>query len=288
MKKLILLISILLTTSLFAGQVFYVTEGGAGNKDGTSWANAYADVQTAIDAASLVAKDDDPKEVWIAKGTYTPGASIVMKNNVHIYGGFAGTEEKLEDRVSGNETILSGENKRRVINNNYVSANRLLNTAWLDGVTIANGSNGSGGGMHLEHASPKITNCKFKNNNAYSYYGGAIYISTTSFPLFEDCVFENNSAKTTGGAIYGTKGTYRRCVFRGNTAIESGGAICCYGSTIIEDCVFENNSSNINGGAICLTNSGTIKNCTFIGNNASENGGAIANISTYLTMINCT
>ena len=283
------MLGLLVSSPEMLQKVFYVRTTIDGSSDGKSWSTAFTDVQTAIDAASLVAKDDDPKEVWIAKGTYTPGASIVMKNNVHIYGGFAGTEEKLEDRVSGNETILSGENKRRVINNNYVSANRLLNTAWLDGVTIANGSNGSGGGMHLEHASPKITNCKFKNNNAYSYYGGAIYISTTSFPLFEDCVFENNSAKTTGGAIYGTKGTYRRCVFRGNTAIESGGAICCYGSTIIEDCVFENNSSNINGGAICLTNSGTIKNCTFVGNRALENGGAIANISApSTTIINCT
>ena len=51
MKKLLVFLSFLLTTSLFAGQVFYVVSGGAGKKDGISWANAYADVQTAIDKA---------------------------------------------------------------------------------------------------------------------------------------------------------------------------------------------------------------------------------------------
>ena len=139
MKKLIALLTLLtLSLNLFAQDRFYVSTIGD-NTDGKSWSTAFTDVQTAIAAASMVATDDDPKEVWIAKGTYTPGASIVMKNNVRIYGGFAGTEEKLEERVSGNETILSGNNERTVISNEYEQENPLLDTAWLDGVTIANG-----------------------------------------------------------------------------------------------------------------------------------------------------
>ena len=77
MKKLLVLLSFLLTTSLFAGQVFYVVEGGAGKKDGTSWANAYSDVQTAIDSAYNAGGG----EVWIAKGTYKHGSAMKMKNS---------------------------------------------------------------------------------------------------------------------------------------------------------------------------------------------------------------
>ena len=56
------------------GARYYVVSGGAGNKDGTSWANAFSDVQTAIDKAYEVATADKPSEVWIAKGTYKHGS----------------------------------------------------------------------------------------------------------------------------------------------------------------------------------------------------------------------
>ena len=70
-----------LTANLFAGQIFYVTETGSGYKDGYSWANAFADVQTAIDAAYNAGGG----EVWIKAGTYKYGSAMTMRNNVAIY-----------------------------------------------------------------------------------------------------------------------------------------------------------------------------------------------------------
>jgi len=49
----------------------FVTPTGAGNKDGSSWGNAFGTVQAAIDAAFTAGGDG----IWVAKGTYTPGTT---------------------------------------------------------------------------------------------------------------------------------------------------------------------------------------------------------------------
>ena len=151
MKKYLFLITSFLTALVASGATYYVVPGGAGSKNGKSWANAYADVQTAINKASRVATSSNPSEVWIKKGTYKHGSEMTMENNVHIYGGFAGTETSKDQRVAGNNTILDGEGKYRVFYNHYSSSNPLTNSAKLDNVTILNGytsyPDSNGGGM---------------------------------------------------------------------------------------------------------------------------------------------
>src|SRR5262245_53578902 len=81
--------------------------------NGTSWANSYTSLQTALGAA--VAGD----EIWVASGTYKPTAGIdrsvsfVIPNGVKLFGGFHGSgvnETSLEQRdISGAKTILSGD-----------------------------------------------------------------------------------------------------------------------------------------------------------------------------------
>ena len=105
---------------------YYVSTTGSSLNDGLSWATAKSDVQDAIDLASQVYGG---AEVWIAKGTYKHGSAMTMKNNVAIYGGFAGTETSKEERIAGNNTILDGNGKYRVFYNNYSSSNKLTNSA---------------------------------------------------------------------------------------------------------------------------------------------------------------
>lgn len=221
-------------------------------------------IQDAIDtAANLVEKVKEPTEVWIKAGTYKNGSAMTMKNNVAIYGGFAGTETSKDERVEGNNTILDGEKSYRVFYNNYSSSNPLTNSAKLDNVTIQNGyTSDSGAGMYNKYASPEITNCTFSSNTSEatsSYYGntgGGAICNDNSSPIINTCTFEYNTAanRGDGGAI--TNGNNSKliltdCKFNENTATDTGGAISNHqGSSLqLDYCTFNGNMAN-SGGAI--------------------------------------
>jgi hypothetical protein len=77
----------------------YVNHAATGANNGSSWANAYTRLELAIAAA----QPND--QIWIAKGVYYPttsstdrSASFVLKDQVALYGGFAGTETELYQR----------------------------------------------------------------------------------------------------------------------------------------------------------------------------------------------
>ena len=96
------------------GATLYVNASAAGG-DGTSWENAFTDLQDAL-AAAL-----SGEEIWVAAGTYTPSKSIdgssdprtvsfILKSGVKIYGGFAGGEKALRERSSDPSlAVLSGD-----------------------------------------------------------------------------------------------------------------------------------------------------------------------------------
>ena len=276
MKKYLFLITLFLTALVASGATYYVVPGGAGSKNGTSWANAYADVQTAIDSAS----SDGGGEVWIAKGTYKHGSEMTMKNNVAIYGGFAGTETSKDQRVEGNNTILDGEGKYRVFYNYYTSSNKLTNSAKLDNVTIQNGYASYGGaGMCNNYASPEITNCTFSGNSA-SHYGGGMYNDSSS-PVLTNCTFSGNSAGD-GGGMYNTNSSpiLTNCTFTNNSA-SGGGGMYNYDSSSpkLTNCTFTNNSAGSGGGMYNLYSSPSLTNCILWGNTASYSGNEISNLN---------
>lgn len=101
MRKILFILCISLSVGLFAepqNGVVYVKSGGTGS--GTSWTDAMGDIQAAISAA----KSDDAlrKDVWVAAGEYTITSSISMIDSINVYGGFAGTETALEERLLEN------------------------------------------------------------------------------------------------------------------------------------------------------------------------------------------
>ena len=69
--------------------IVYVDEDATGFDDGTSWADAYTDLQDALANAPGLT------EIWVADGTYKPATSgrsetFTMADDVHLYGGFHG------------------------------------------------------------------------------------------------------------------------------------------------------------------------------------------------------
>src|ERR1700693_5589942 len=70
--------------------VVYVKSDATGTINGSSWVNAFTDLQAALAAAQA------GDEIWVAAGTYKPTSgtdrtiSFVMTSGVGIFGGFAG------------------------------------------------------------------------------------------------------------------------------------------------------------------------------------------------------
>ena len=280
------MITSFLTALVASGATYYVVPNGAGSKNGTSWANAYADVQTAIDRAS----SDGGGEVWIAKGTYNHGSAMTMKNNVAIYGGFAGTETSKDQRVSGNNTIIDGEGKYRVFYNNYTESNQLTNSAKLDNVTIQNGyTRYDGAGMYNSYASPEITNCTFSNNSASS--GGGMYNYNASSPSLTNCTFSNNSASCGGGMEnWDSSPSLTNCILWGNTASPSDNEICNNGSgnkPTIDTCIIKGGYSSYGTYTNIITAdpkllplgnySGSVKTCPVGAGSSAIGAGKVVN-----------
>ena len=269
----VLMMGVLLcaASAMAAGTYRVNAASTASTPTGLSWANAFSDIQAGIFAADQAGGG----EVWVAAGVYTnqsPNSMAVdMAENVHIYGGFAGTETARSQRNWVTHiTVIDGENTSQGATG--------ANNATLDGFTITRGYSGfSGGGMYNTGTAPVVANCIFSNNKAYSD-GGAMENNSAS-PTVINCTFTNNEALNGyGGAI----GTYlgspavSRCVFSGNTAKFDGGAVYnTVGAPTFTNCLFTTNTG-VHGSAVYNSNSAALLvNCTFSGNSANAGGSAI-------------
>jgi predicted outer membrane repeat protein len=267
-----LLVGMLLASSGYA--VVYVDKDStAPAPDGTSWATAYQTLQAGIDAAAAVASPGNPEEVWVAEGNYdeqrtllwgSPAeveGSLVMKDNVHMYGGFRGVETLRSQRLYGQyRTFIDGTTARGGTNAFHVVAvggdGIPTEDVVLDGFFIHGGlASGQAGDYH-------------------TWRGGGLY-NWLSSPTIAHCVFFNNRAVTTGGAI--------------SSESTDPGTGLIVAEPIITDCLFRNNvcdsldsvpSNPIRGGGAVFINGGTaltegfceakIVNCTFYNNSANS------------------
>ncbi|MCE9616089.1 MAG: right-handed parallel beta-helix repeat-containing protein [Lentisphaerae bacterium] len=260
--------------------------GGAAN--GSSWANAYSAMATALTAAS------SGDELWVARGTYAGAVTLQLKPGVVVYGGFANTMTSLAARDwNANPTLLTGLGIRRV----------LLGTtnAVLDGFVVTNGlaAGQAGGGLLSSGPGMSVRNCLFVNNQASggTGYGGALAQTGAGSEIaISNCVFRDNSAAF-GGAVYWAAGstTVSVCRFIGNSATSGGGALYPLALTgTIADSVFLGNSAAASGGGAVYSGSranclALFQRCVFVHNVASGAngwGGAFVGADAY-TLEDC-
>jgi predicted outer membrane repeat protein len=242
--------------------VCFVDGNAAGANDGSSWASAYLDLQSALVSAAC-------GEIWVAAFVYKPAnsnASFNIAPGTAVYGGFSGTETLRDQRnPAAHLTVLSGD-----IDNNDcaglcvggvtadatqivgVNAHRVVvmdgtgtpitSSTVLDGFTITAGdADPSGGGLFCDGegagkaCSPTLANLVFSGNRA-SAVGGAIFCYADSggvcSPVLSNAVFRGNHAEGQGGAIYcdGENGstcnpTLTDVTFESNSAGQWGGAM---------------------------------------------------------------
>jgi len=275
--------------------VFVSAANRVGPWDGRSWATAFADLQEALAVAYLGAE-----EVWVAAGTYRTAAdgdrrrSFRLLGGLALYGGFAGTEERREQRDwKANETTLSGDLDSPLGDGgNAFHVVLGADDAVLDGFTVADGcADGVGIDCHgagvlcYNAVSPVVRNCRFTRLRAHD--GGAVYAYNLSSPSFEACDFTGCRAES-GGAVVARVGScpsFTDCRFVGNAARWRAGAVQIdYGSgPSFASCVFESCTSGGHGGALFLESVAaqigvigtTIEDCTFAGNSSALRGGAV-------------
>jgi len=193
----------LVVTSM-SNQVVYVNTNATGTNDGSSWANAYTNLQTALDTEASAA-------YLIAAGTYTPStlnadsrkATFDLPSQTKLYGGFDGTETAISQRdPKTNITILSGdlnaddntilldtEATRQDNAYHVVSVRGNSQNVELHGLTITGGN--ANGSVDSDCATPAA-------NQYIDIRGGAIYanpyVSGQKVELdIKNCVIEKNT-----------------------------------------------------------------------------------------------
>ena len=270
----------------------YVRWNANGANNGTSWTDAYKDLQSALAAA--VSGD----QIWVGAGTYKPTTgtdrtvTFQLKSGVAIYGGFAGTETLHSQRdYETNLTVLSGDigatGDRSDNSYHVVFVGGSDNSAVLDGFAItagnANGEGsaqaGWGGGMLIENdGRPSLVNLTIAENSATRGGGMSMWGS----PLLTNVKFANNAATLTGGGIYtyhGSRPSLTNVTFDHNAATHAGGGIYTDEASYLtlRNVTFSHNSAGMGAGLYSSMGVNSLTNTTFHGNTASTTGGAIYN-----------
>lgn len=281
----------------------FVNLNATGSDDGSSWNNAYTDLQDAITASQ------DGDQIWVADGTYKPtdgqdrSISFQLKSGVEIYGGFAGGEASLEARdIESNQTILSGDLGIADDNsdNSYhvVEASNTNSEALLDGFFITAGnadgedSFENGGGIYSEQGNATFSNLTIFGNNTEGE-GGGFYTTEPANPEVENShqltniVFSNNTASaSSGGGLYNNASglVLQDVQFIENIADQRGGGLYNRVSNrvILNNVEFINNQANSGGGLYNSDNRDDdlrLTNVRFINNQADRFGGAFHNFA---------
>ncbi len=285
--------------------IIYVDSSAtSGTKNGASWANAYIDLQNAID------NPYGTSEIWVAQGTHLPtkdhtgnasptdprDKNFHMAADMQLYGGFTGTETELSQRdwianltiLSGdfdNDDFVSGGGSTLDITGNNENANHVLITANLSSAAILDGFHIRGGNAYYLENSPLTYAGKVF---ASIGHGGGMY-NVSSSPLIKNSTFYGNQTFNRGAGVSNEENSSPKLMnvhFLNNKGFIGGGIYNFDSSPSISNTTFQGNSAVYGGGLNNFVSSPIINNTTFQGNSARDNGGGLYNISSSPSIVN--
>lgn len=251
-------------------RIFYVTQYGAGTKDGSSWANASNNIQAMINQS--IADD----KIFIASGIYKPeyradavtgsktpddrDNAFVLKPGIQLYGGFVGTETTEDNRTNimgANKTILSGDIGvvNDVADNTYHVVIAPKGIFTFNGFVVTKGySTGSSGAISVSGVSIERPS------------GGGMYCRATG--TLSNTIFIQNTASLHGGGMYNNASTLKinQAIFAYNSSGSQGPGICNEHFTLeLTNAVFIRNTTNSGFGAYTNNDrsNGSIYNSVF-------------------------
>ncbi|MBK7436301.1 MAG: hypothetical protein IPI77_05720 [Saprospiraceae bacterium] len=207
----------------------YVDSAATGLNDGSSWANAFTNLQDGLNACFV-------DTICVAKGTYYPASvgrdtSFNIPDSVVMLGGFnpAAGDTLLSDRDwVCNKTILCGEIQQDADNNNnsyhVVTTFNVSDQTIVDGFCITGGNASEslpdypdfvGGGWFNDGSgddnvsNPTIMNCIISGNRANG--GGGMFndgrFGGNASPKIINCIISGNFANASGGGLFNDANT---------------------------------------------------------------------------------
>ncbi|MDA9773982.1 T9SS type A sorting domain-containing protein [Saprospiraceae bacterium] len=302
MRKNLLLVWALVLIGLGVQAQTYVNQDASGANDGSTWADAYTDLNVALDQTTS-------GDIWVAAGTYIPSgdginATFLVNQQVNLYGGFDGTETTLAERdLTVNSTILSGDQDGNDVVGDWVSnrddnslhvvfVDSLLSIVSFDGFEVSGGNTMDDGDLDYEvrvgggifsYSSLNVTNSLFTNNFGRS--GAAVAVTGSVNGGGDNSIFTNSSYmgnRTTSQSAGIYCNTIDGLIVTGCEFVENivvRGALYplrCDNITI-SDCSFRDNfveTAGFGGAAFFWQpDNMVLENSEFI-NNATGNGGA--------------
>ncbi|RLE17812.1 MAG: hypothetical protein DRJ50_13635 [Actinobacteria bacterium] len=154
-----------------------------GNQDGQSWANAFTDLDSGLQAAT------NGQSIWVAIGTYETqigtgrSKTFTIPNGVSLFGGFVNGDQTLPGSAKYRETILSGDIDVGGVPTadayHVVTVQSGQNPVGIDGFVITGGvadglalfAQDQGGGIRCVGSDLVLRNCVITTNFAND--GGA-------------------------------------------------------------------------------------------------------------------
>jgi uncharacterized repeat protein (TIGR01451 family) len=149
----------------WGNDVIYVDDDARGNNTGTSWANAYTDLQSALVRVAAGCTT----EIRVAQGMYDPGraaaTTFTIPDGVSVYGGYrGGTINPNERNPKRYVSTLSGLWDSDERNETIVT---MGDNSLLEGFTVTDAALYGVYGSDVAFA---IENCTVKNNDGYGIY----------------------------------------------------------------------------------------------------------------------
>jgi len=292
---------------------YYVATNSPSDGPGTSWTNAYHEIQSAIDSPAVVAGDT----VLVSNGTYNTGgkAVSVITNRVTIDKAIT-----VRSLMGPEVTIIEGVQPKGT---NAIRCAYVGSGAVLSGFTLTNGATrihnsdaqGGGGGVYCGHSSAVVSNCIIVGNAAHWAGGGAfsgrLYSCTlrnntslhcgggSKAAIHYNCSLIGNycggggGGDGAGGGAFG--GLFYNCTISSNSG-QYGGGVCGDSFNVgcmLSNCVLTANTGlegNALGGGVYAEdgqNEIDLYNCLLSGNSAGT-GGGVNDSGSACRMFNCT
>ena len=234
----------------------YVTPNGAGQKDGSSWENAFAGLQSALTAAKTAGV---PATLKVLAGDYPLAAEVFidgLAEQVVIRGGYTGVNDEID--VNRSVFYRASEEDMRLFRaeNSYLT---FENLAFTNGCFATASASADGFALHLTKCTTTMKNCAVRENGGSlveGTYRGTIYLSGGSFAA-TNCDISDNVFDT---YIYGS-------------AVKGVGIFATGVSLVtLRNCTVDRNRTHVmyvqnQGLGVYVTGGGLqVSGCTFKGN----------------------